>query len=813
MKYSTVIKKSHLLSIICIPLLSMFIFAGIMAHHYTSEFQKEAQQLKTNALQTAKSELQQNIDILLAAAASDLNFCRNKEENTTQQSHADCDSQLVMAMLKNRILQGSPIPEKLGKISGLFNYGHGEQPIRYEISSSSLSHRNVTDSGSEQQLTPADFRAAVNKGELFFSSNGDSPAVENGSSNLLYAKYFQPLNWIVTAELNLDTVERHSALQSEKLHQQLYVQTVKNSVLIFIFLVFLSVVGFLFFLRTAKAVDLQDEMVAESAGKVRRMQARLKRSEKRKVKAAAKVALIGDVLAAADNVAIIILVENNNSLHIQEVSAGVEGLLGYSHDELVDNSAEILFQEGSEDLMLIYQEVQLSEAGLSGDLELTKKNGKVLQTRTSVHYHTDESSGASGIILVAVDISKLEETRRILDDTQTSLVEAHKMEAIGTLAGGIAHDFNNVLSSIVGYAELLKDQLDPDSLARRDLEQILRSTNRAAELVKQIVAFSRKKDKENTYFEPGLIIKETLKMLRSTLPATISIESDVVIDGTTIFTNTNRFHQLFMNLCTNAYQAMEHSGGTLRVKVLSVDKLENVPDQFQLEGEKFIELTVSDTGVGIAPQLKSRVFEPLFSTKGLNGRAGMGLCNAFHMVKMAGGAIWFEDRKQGGTNFYVVLPANIERNTNQHNLAEEKAEPQGSGNLLFVDDEPEIVDVSSKILESLGYQVKCCSSGEEALEFVQNNPQWLDLIITDQTMPGITGAELTGKVKEALPDIPIILCTGYSARISEENWSRYGVDAYVMKPFRRSDIAHLICNLLVREKSHKDKIDRLTRVN
>ena len=765
-----------------------------------------ARQLQRNILQIAKTDLQQNINTLLTAIESDLIFCQN-QQNSGQNSLTACNPKLIIPMLKNRIFAGTPIPADLGKLSGLFEYGHGDQPIVNEFQKKPTSTQHSPGNvGLESKLTPADFRAIINSGEKFIDFPRETTSDELDHGNLIFAKFFQPLNWIITAELYLDKVDAEIAIQSERLRQQLYIQTLKSTIPAFLFLLLASVIGYIFFARAAKAVDLQDEIVAESEGEVKNLQSKLTRTERAKNTAVAKEDLLEEILTAADNVVIFVLVEENNILHIQDVSSGAESLLGYQRHELVGQATSVLCREGNEELMRIHQEMLLTEANIAGDLELTKKNGKALQTKSSVYLHHDHISGATGMIVVAVDITKLEETRQILDDTQASLVEAHKMEAIGTLAGGIAHDFNNVLSSIVGYAELLKDQLNPDSTARKDLEQILRSTNRASELVKQIVAFSRKKERENNYFEPGLIIKETLKMLRSTLPATIEIKSNITIDGSTIFTNTNRFHQLFMNLCTNAYQAMEHDGGVLGVNLNTIQQIDHVPEEFLLEGERFIQIAVSDTGVGIAPQLRNRVFEPLFSTKGLNGRAGMGLCTAYHMVKMAGGAIWFEDRESGGTNFYVVFPVHTEERTDRHYAVKDTSEPTGSGNLLFVDDEPELVDMAKKIIESLGYQVECCFTGEEALQLFLQNPQRFDLIITDQIMPGMTGVEFATQVKQKVPRLPIILCTGYSSKISEENWSRYGIDAYVMKPFRRRDIAHLIKDLL----EHKVTLERRT---
>ncbi len=777
-----------------------------MAYNYSSEYQIGARQLQRNILQVAKTELQHNINTLLTVIESDLIFCE-KQQYSGQGSLTTCNPKLIIPMLKNRILTGTPISGDLGEVSGLFEYGHGGQPIVNEFQKKTSSTDLSADSVSlEVKLTPSDFRAIINSGEMFIDFTSETNSDELAQGNLIFAKFFQPLNWIITAELYLDKVDEDIAIQSEGLRKQLYIQTLKSTIPAFLFLLLAGVIGYFFFARAAKAVDLQDEIVAESEGAVKNLQSKLTRSERAKNTAAAKEDLLEEILTAADNVVIFVLVEENNILHIQDVSSGAENLLGYQRHELVGQEASALCHEGNEELTRIHQEMLLTEANIAGDLELTKKNGKVLQTKSSVYLHHDDISGATGMIVVAVDISKLEETRQILDDTQESLVEAHKMEAIGTLAGGIAHDFNNVLSSIVGYAELLKDQLNPDSTARRDLEQILRSTSRASELVKQIVAFSRKKERENNYFEPGLIIKETLKMLRSTLPANIEIKSNITIDGSTVFTNTNRFHQLFMNLCTNAYQAMEHDGGILGVNLHTIQQIDHVPEEFQLEGEKFIQIAVSDTGVGIAPQLRNRVFEPLFSTKGLNGRAGMGLCTAYHMVKMAGGAIWFKDRESGGTIFYVVFPVNTEERADQQSTVKDTSEPTGSGNLLFVDDEPELVDMAKKIIESLGYQVECCFTGEEALQLFLQNPQRFDLIITDQIMPGMTGAEFATQVKQKVPTLPIILCTGYSSKISEENWSRYGIDAYVMKPFRRRDIAHLIKDLL----EQKVKLEKRT---
>ncbi len=805
MKHSTVVKKSHLLSTFFIILLFFIIFSGVMAYNYSVEYQIGAQQLETITVEKAKTEIKQTIATLLGTIESDLTFCQ-KKQTVAKDKPGDCKTEMIIPMIEDRILSDKSIPEDVGKISGLFDYGHGGQPLLNKAKEGDVYATGSGGSVYGSRLTPPDFRAIVNKGEIFIGSYKGRQSASQANGSLLYAKFFQPLNWIITADLSIEKIEAEIVVQQERLQKQIYIQSLKSTVPVFICIVLASGVGFYFFFRTVNAVDQQDKKMADSENRVHSLKTILDKTERAKNTAAAKEGLLDQILQAADNVAIVVMLEENNILKIGDVSQGVGNLLGYKRGELIGQPAAILCGEGKKELMQTYLEVLLTERSISGDLDLIKKNGKALQTKSSVHLHGDPITSANGLILVAVDISKLEETRQILDDTEASLVEAHKMEAIGLLTGGIAHDFNNVLSSIVGYSELLKDQLAPHSMARKDLEQIQRSTQRASELVKQILAFSRKKGRDHTYFEPALIVKESLKMLRSTIPADIAIESDIAIDGTTIYSNANRFHQLFMNLCTNAYQSMEDRGGVLEVNLSTISKVDQAPEEFHLEGEKFIEIVVADTGVGIAPQFRSRVFEPLFSTRGINGRVGMGLCNAYHMVKMAGGAIWFKDRKISGTEFHVAFPVSTEKKATGHSQKKGKVGQNRFGTLLFVDDEPEIVNMAKKILSSLGHTVVCCSDGDEALQVFTDRPEHFDMIITDQAMPGMTGVELAAKIKQIDATIPIILCTGYSARISEENWARYGIDAFIMKPFRRADIAHPIQELLERAQYRHDKL-------
>jgi PAS domain S-box-containing protein len=393
--------------------------------------------------------------------------------------------------------------------------------------------------------------------------------------------------------------------------------------------------------------------------------------------------------------------------------------------------------------------------------------------------------------LVAVRASG--EMKRLLmeeenKNLQTQLLQAQKMEAIGALAGGIAHDFNNILSAVLGYAEMARDASPEDSAVAHDLNKVLEASHRAAALVKQILAFSRQAETERISLEPISIVREAIKLLRPTLPSTIVIRQHLDDPTRPICADPTQIHQIVMNLCTNAFHAMEQTGGVLDISLkdceLSASDLQRYPD---IHPGNFVMLSIGDTGSGILPEIRDKIFDPYFTTKGVGKGTGMGLAIVHGIVATSGGFIECESEPGKGAIFRVHYPA-IERQVSPA-VRETTSVPTGKEHILLVDDESILAEMGQTMLERLGYVVTVHTSSLEALADFQNQPDRFDAVVTDQTMPNLTGMDLAQKMLQIRPDIPIILCTGYSNLVNEEQAMHCGIRGFVMKPMTGKEIA------------------------
>lgn len=372
---------------------------------------------------------------------------------------------------------------------------------------------------------------------------------------------------------------------------------------------------------------------------------------------------------------------------------------------------------------------------------------------------------------------------------ENRLRQTQKMEAIGTLAGGIAHDFNNILGAIMGFTEITLFDLPRDNPMRPNLEQVLRAAHRAKDLVRQILAFSRMGEQKRTPMEIGSVIKEVLKLLRASLPTTIEIRQDLsTVPGRMALANPTQIHQVLMNLCTNAGHAMRETGGILGVTLSEVqlDK-DTVAPYHELKPGRHFKLSVTDTGHGMDHATLERIFDPFFTTKGPGEGTGMGLAVAHGIVKSHGGAIAVYSEPGHGSIFNVYLPC---LESGIVDLPDgDPTLPGGKERILLVDDEEVLIDMGRRMLERLGYKVLSKMSGSEAISLFRDQPDQFDLVITDYTMPHMTGMGLAREMMRIRPDIPIILCTGFSEMISEENAKKVGIREFIMKPLTWSELA------------------------
>ena len=377
---------------------------------------------------------------------------------------------------------------------------------------------------------------------------------------------------------------------------------------------------------------------------------------------------------------------------------------------------------------------------------------------------------------------------------ETQLAQAQKMEAIGTLAGGIAHDFNNILSAIIGYTELSMDDITDPVRARGELREVLKAGDRAKDLVGQILTFSRKTETAYSPIALRTIVKESLKMLRSVIPTTIEIRQDLADSGL-VMSNSTQINQIIMNLSTNAAHAMDEEGGVLEVSLKRVDLDQETADGLDVTSGTYLKLTVSDTGHGMPPEVMERIFEPYFTTKDLGSGTGLGLSVVHGIVKSHGGAIICRSVPKEGTTFEVYLPE-IESEKKEAGPSEKEPIPTGTERILFIDDEAALAGLAEKMLSKMGYTVVIKSSSSEALELFQKDADKYDLVITDMTMPGMTGDRLAKKFIEIRHDIPVILCSGYSEHISEDKAKKMGIREFVMKPLEMNELARTIRKVL-----------------
>jgi PAS domain S-box-containing protein len=390
-------------------------------------------------------------------------------------------------------------------------------------------------------------------------------------------------------------------------------------------------------------------------------------------------------------------------------------------------------------------------------------------------------------IQIATDITELKRM-------EAELRQAHKMEAIGTLAGGIAHDFNNILASIIGYTELALDDATRGSLLEDNLREVLTAGKRARDLVRQILAFARQSDERLKPIQLSAIAGEALRLIRSSLPSTIDIRHDLASKATILSTPT-QVHQILMNLCTNAAHAMEKTGGLLSVVLTDVRiPQDGTRHQPTLEPGDYVELSVTDTGSGIAPDIIESIFQPFFTTKEPGKGTGMGLAMVHGIIESCSGKITVESELGKGSKFRLFFP--VAKTDADADLDSSQEVVSGNERILLVDDELPIVKMGSQTLERLGYAVTARTSSIEALALFRSRPNDFDLVITDMTMPNMTGADLAAELMRIRPDIPVILCTGYSNKISDPIAAQIGIRAFAFKPLVKKDLAETIRKVL-----------------
>ncbi len=472
---------------------------------------------------------------------------------------------------------------------------------------------------------------------------------------------------------------------------------------------------------------------------------------------------------------------------------------GYEIDELLGKSLHSILHHSFPD----GAQYPLTEC----PMHISLKNGKakhseeVLWKKSGAVFYASylstpiiERFQVVGAVVTIRDLTESKQAEEERKRLEARLTQAHKMEAIGSLAGGIAHDFNNILAAALGYTELALEQVEEGIELEKHLWEIYKAGLRAKELVKQILTFARQREEELAPIQVSIIVKEALKLLRSTIPTSIKLKRNIKSHALTMADPT-QIYQIVMNLCTNAFHSMEDTGGVLEVSLTSVE-LDTNFTMFHpgLEPGEYLKLSVSDTGTGISPDIIGSIFDPYFTTKEPGEGTGLGLSMVHGVVKDYGGEVTVESEVGKGTVFTVYLPMTEKRDEIEQYILEDL--PKGTERVLFIDDELPIANMGTETLKRLGYRVTSQNSSMEALELFRSKPNDFDIIISDITMPHMFGDRLAKKLLRIRNDIPIILCTGYSKRISNELIVEYRVKALLSKPIARKDLAMTVRKVL-----------------
>ncbi|PKK91143.1 MAG: hypothetical protein CVV64_05075 [Candidatus Wallbacteria bacterium HGW-Wallbacteria-1] len=500
--------------------------------------------------------------------------------------------------------------------------------------------------------------------------------------------------------------------------------------------------------------------------------------------------LLHNLKAAVENADEDIILADSSGKIIY-VNPAFERTTGYSSEESLGKNPSFL-KSGAHDREFYSEMWESITSGKvwRGKFTNRRKDGKLIVQEAVISSIKDELGAINGFVSVKRDVTR-EENLRI------QLIQSQKMEAIGTLAGGIAHDFNNILSGIIGNAEIaLIHELSAGHPAVFSVEQILRAAQRASGLVRQILTFSRQREEGHHKLFLKPVLKEVFQLLRASLPSTVEICLDLQDEEMVIEADAVRIHQVVMNLCTNAAHAMAEKGGkmTISLKKAEIDGSGSEGGLEALDAGDYVQLSVADTGCGIPQQIRSQIFEPYFTTKKQGEGTGLGLAVVHGIVSGFGGKVLVDSIPGNGSVFHIFLPLVSPDEVHQSDL--NGPLPGGSERILLVDDEKVVLDTTGKLLEILGYRVTAKKDPLEALETFRKNPSAFDVMITDMTMPGITGDRLTSEILGIRRDFPVILCTGFSNQISPEKALKIGIRGFLFKPVLMKQMADLLRQIL-----------------
>ena len=475
---------------------------------------------------------------------------------------------------------------------------------------------------------------------------------------------------------------------------------------------------------------------------------------------------------------------------ILEISPSIENMSQYKRDELIGRSLSDIYthpDQRGEYLNLIVEKGKVNDLEIS----LTDKDGSKHPCSMTTSLLKDDHGNPIKLVGSMRNISERKQNEAEKKKLESQLRQAAKIETVGTLAGGIAHDFNNILGIILGNTELAMDDIPEWNPARQNLDEARTACLRAKELVRQILSFSRKSEVEQKLFNLATVVAESLKLLRASIPTSVDIRRNIPNHIDAILGDPTQIHQIMINLCSNAADAMENEGGILEVTLENKEIDEDTASRYpELNPGSHVHLRISDTGVGIHPEVTARIFDPYFTTKDVGKGTGLGLSVVHGIVTSHHGGISVESEIGKGTTFNILFPAIGGHIKNKPKTLRKFS--TGTERIMFVDDEESMVKLNQQRLEKLGYKVMGKTDPSEALAFFRADPEQIDLVITDMTMPHMTGDRLAEEILNIRPDMPIILCTGYSQRMSDERARELGIRKYIEKPIEMENLARSI---------------------
>ena len=758
--------------------------------------------LRDSLIETKRDFIKNSVYRTIYEIDSERLICEQKLENLTATGGKKddptvldyCSEAEIKERIKTRIRDTYLIDDGYIWINEVLDYEGGDgyavrlvHPNLIETEGSLLSTKIEDIKGNTPYKTELD--GIKTFGEFYFSYWFKKKTSDKVAEKLTFAKLYKDYNWIVASGIYLDDID---VVVEEQLtaFQPAFKKTLFSALLLGLFTAITAfIVAFFFHRRIGliingyieENVEKERAIVAMNQNLENLVQERTKKIVDSELKLRESEAKYQDLY---DNAPDMFVSVDAESALVIECNLTLCNALGRTKEEIIGKTILELYHPDSRsdahDAFLTFRE---TGKVVAKNMALLKTDGTALPVSLNVSAVYDEDGNILHSRSSWRDITELKKMERELRQSQ-------KMESIGTLAGGIAHDFNNILASILGYTELSLDEIEKGGELEDNLKEVLAAGNRAKGLVKQILTFARKNDDNVAPIDISPIAKELVKFIRSSIPTTISIESSIT-STSLVVANPSQIHQILMNLCTNSAQAMEGTGGLLRLEIGDRTIAEDSP--LLGNGRRagaYVQISVSDTGVGMGPEVVQSIFEPYFTTKEVGKGTGIGLAVVHGIVHDYKGFIEVESHVGRGTTFDVYLPI-TEKNEAAH-LSVTSDVVGGNETILVVDDEAPLAKMHSMMLKQLGYRVIVCTDSFQALAVFRKDSGKIDALVTDMTMPGLTGDKLAKACQEIKSDLTTIICTGYSEVASPKSVTALGVLAVVQKPIVKEKLTRAL---------------------